>query len=183
MSIASLAGQKASRVRAPAAPPAGAAGALAVTGAEDERARKTVSDALTAVATYIPSEIIAVYTLVIAMAVPDGGIGGDGRPVVAALPLWAFLVFLGAILPFTWLIYAVRQVESHEPIPWSPRQWPIWEAIASAAAFVAWSAALPRSAFLRYDWYSAALASIALVVVSLLLPLIGVLATRQARPS
>jgi hypothetical protein len=77
-----------------------------------------------------------------------------------------------------WLLYAARSKEKGQPYG-SPRLWPWWEALASCIAFIAWSAALPKGAFERYEWYDAFGAAIILVLVSGLLPLLGVLFTKK----
>lgn len=178
MSIATLARSRAARTAPPPPqPPPGAMGELAPP--EDDESKKTISDALTAIAAYIPSEVIAVYTLVIAMTVTSATTAADGKTVQAMLPMWAFYAFLVAIPLMVWLLYAVNKVEAKEPIPWSPKDWPFWEAASSMIAFAAWSAAMPKSAFLKWPEFTPAMASILLVIVSIVLPLVGVLVTKK----
>jgi hypothetical protein len=130
---------------------------------------KTFSDALAVVVAYIPTELITVYTFVIAT------IGSDLVP----MPVWTFWMFFAATPLLVWLVYAVRCVEQGKPIPWTWSELPVWEAIAATIAFTVWSATLPRSALAVYTWYDQDVAAAALVVVSILLPLVGVLATKK----
>lgn len=157
---------------------------LAMHGLEDEPSapeKTAISDALSTIASYVPSEIIAVYTLVIGMVVSDQGAPAGEPAAPPHLPLWAFVTFAAAIPFVVWLLYAVQKVERKEPVPWSPQTWPYWEAISSIVAFTAWSAALPKSAFLKWEWFSAPIAAIGLVVLSIVIPLVGVLWTRRSR--
>lgn len=138
----------------------------------------TTSDAAAAVAAYIPSEVIAAYTLVLSLTVADG-VTAAGTPEALAWP--AFFGFLAGTPLFVWLSYAVARVGAGLSVPWSPRQWPYWEAVAAVVAFTVWSAVMPKSAFLAESWYSAAWASVALFVASIVLPLVGTVVTRQPR--
>ncbi len=209
MSIISLAGSRADREEVRASPlprpPLGfeaiasdglhvqAAGGAPIIATEGRPARsgsrangadgpptRTMSDMLSAVTAYIPTEMIAVYTMIIGTTVSDSGPPGPGTP-PPHLPMWGFGAFLAAVPLVVWLLYAVRKVEAGAAIPWSPRRWPWWEIVATTIAFTAWSAALPKSAFLRWSWFSAGTAAALLAAVSALLPAIGVLATARRR--
>lgn len=134
---------------------------------------RTITDALALVASYVPTEVIAVYTLALGLTA-----GGADQ---AAVPIdrWYFLAFLLGTPLFVWLVAAVRAREGGEAIPWSPRAWPLWEMSSAVIALLAWSAALPRSMFLHYRWYSASAAVLVMVVVSVILPLVGRLVHAQ----
>lgn len=140
---------------------------------DTDKPKRSVSDALAIVVAYVPTEIIAIYTLLIAT------LGDTGSVAAAPLPLWSFWAFVTATPLFVWLLYAVRCVEERKPIPWSWADLPRWEAISAAIAFTAWSATLPRSPFREFAWYDSGVAAIVLVVVSIVLPLIGTLVTRK----
>jgi hypothetical protein len=65
-----------------------------------------------------------------------------------------------------WVLFAQKLKAAGEHLPWSPRRWPWWSLVAATVAFFAWGFALPSSPFLRFTWYSAALAAVAVLVVS-----------------
>ncbi len=166
MSISTLADRKVELLKAEAGtetPPA------TDPSSDNTATAKTISDALSAVAAYVPTEIIAIYTLVIATAI-DPSITGDKE---TPLSIGAFLGFLGATPFFVWLVFVVKKIASdHDKhILKSWRSWPWWEAISATIAFTAWSAMMPHSAFRA--WLSQNIAAIVLVVVSGLLPLLG----------
>jgi hypothetical protein len=156
MSISTLVARKASRERG-----------LLLTSGNDPQ--KTMSDALALVAGYVPTEILTLYTMVLGIVTASG----------THLPLWVFLAFLAFTPPVVWLVYAVRErEEGRTRLPWRPSEWPLWEMCAALIAFVVWSAVMPRGALEVYPWYRADLAAIALLMVSLFLPLIGRLAKK-----
>lgn len=165
MSIASLTERRIQRLALPSS-----AQVLPRAGDVGDTTAKTISDALSAVAAYVPTEVIAIYTLAIStMAGPKGA---NGEPV---LPLWAYFCFLGGDPILVWLVFVVKKIatDHSRAILKVPRSWPYWEAFAAMIAFTVWSAAMPRSAFSGYGWFSPNIAGLLLVVVSLLLPLVG----------
>ena len=179
MSIATLAENKVDRnaVKATQQSPdqagqPGQPGQAGQAGQADDK--RNLSDALAAVAAYVPTEIIAAYTIVLAL-------GSDDRH-STAIPFSWFLAMLVFTPLFVWLVYAVRSKEEQRDYL-SPRLWPWWESIAACISFTVWSAALPNTAFARCDWYSPRLAAIALMLISGLLPLIGALMTKQRATS
>lgn len=125
----------------------------------------SVTDALAAVAAYVPTEILAGYTLALGTADEAGLSAG-----------W-FVVFLLLTPAFVWLVFAVRSKEQAKPF-WPWRVWPWWECAAATIAFTAWSAALPHSTFVKFTWYSAGAAAVALVITSAALPLLGAIVTK-----
>jgi hypothetical protein len=171
MSISTLAENKVDRNASQSAPPASALPGQANPPPED--GKRSLSDALAAVATYVPTEIIAAYTIVLAL-------GSDDRHSEAIPFSWFFAMLVFTPL-FVWLVYAVRSKEQQRDFL-SPRLWPWWESIAACISFTVWSAALPNSAFARCEWYSPRLAAIALLLISGLLPLVGALMTKS-RPA
>lgn len=141
--------------------------------------KKSITDALTAVASYVPTEIIAAYTLALGVAVTDKAVLDEqGHPVSAHLAMNWFVLFAALTPLFVWLVFAVRSSEAKAPFG-SPRLWPWWEAISAVIAFTTWSAALPKSAFAQWDWYDPGVAAVCLVIVSGLLPLVGAVVNRQ----
>ncbi|MBZ0116285.1 MAG: hypothetical protein K8H88_04805 [Sandaracinaceae bacterium] len=167
MSIATLTARRRARVAA-----AARGGPEALEAPSAEGAKKTIGDALSAVAAHVPTEIIALYTLVIATVL---------TPQAPVLPIWVFAVFLVATAVFVWLVFAVGEVEAGRPIPKTWSALPKWEATSAMIAFTAWSLAMPGSAF--GNWLSPNLAGIVLVAVSLLLPLLDTLVTKSKPPA
>ncbi len=127
-----------------------------------------ISDAISIVVSYIPTEVVTLYVVVLGILTESNKTAG--MPVLIA--------FLAATPLMVWLVYAVRERESGRPIPWKPSEWPLWEMGAALVSFTVWSAALPRGALESCSWYEPDLAAVSLLVVSLLLPLIGRLAKK-----
>jgi hypothetical protein len=132
---------------------------------------KALSDALSAVAAYVPSEVIAIYTFVIATTINPKTAAGEA----AILPMWTFYAFLIGTPIMVCLLALVRmKAENAVPTLWQNfAKLPWWEPVAATIAFTAWSAAMPCSAFSHAGWYSANVAGVALVITSALLPLFG----------
>lgn len=131
-------------------------------------AAPSLSDAIAVVVSYIPTEIVGFYTVVLGVLTERG----------VTLTLTTMVAFLVATPPVVWLVYAVKERESGRPIPWRPSTWPLWEMISATVAFAVWSAALPRSALEDVHGFEQDYAALALIGVSLLLPLIGRLAKK-----
>lgn len=141
--------------------------------APQEPPPSTVTDALAAVAAYVPTEVLTAYTLTLALAVGN-------KPLSLA---W-YVAFLVMTPLFVWLVFAAKcREENRAFLSW--RLWPWWEAAAACIAFTAWSAALPQTAFQRFGWYSSGVAAVALAVISGVLPLVGTVVTKTqtGRPS
>lgn len=142
----------------------------------DEETEKPLSEYISIIASYIPVEILGPYTMALAL-ITGGSPAPDGGATQHISMGW-FLVFLCLTPAFVWLLYAVRCKEKNKKIG-SWRDWPWWEAFASCVAFVVWSATMPKSAFLEYDWYRPNVWAIALVLISGILPLVGKIATSR----
>jgi hypothetical protein len=149
----------------------------------DDAEKKTLTDALAAVAAYVPTEIIAAYTLTLAVAVNQKPTTtSDGQVIAPALALSWYFIFLGLVPVFVWLVFAARSRETKSDfLSW--RLWPWWEAFAASVAFTVWSAALPQSAFVEFTWYNSGIAAIVLMLVSGLLPLVGAVITKPSKSS
>lgn len=120
---------------------------------------------------YIPVEVITLYVAVL------GALQQDGK--VAIIGYNVFWVFLIATPVVVWLVFAAKIKALGKPIPWSLNAWPVWEMCAAAVAYATWGFALPDSPFSTQPWYSAALAGVAVLVISTLLGLLAPLFQRK----
>jgi hypothetical protein len=144
---------------------------LATAGTSDSQ--NSVTSALKVMVTYIPTEVLTLYVAVLA-AIQD-----PNRH--SSRSLWlAFYSFLIATPIVVWLVYAAKVRAANKRLPIAPKTWPLWEMIAATIAYAAWAFGLPESPFKDFtNWYSPALAGLAVLVVSTLL---GLLAPVVHRP-
>ncbi|WP_273704925.1 hypothetical protein [Candidatus Accumulibacter cognatus] len=127
--------------------------------------KNAVETALNVLFGYIPTEVITLYVAVIS-AIQSGPKPTQGE--------WnAFIAFAVATPIVVWLVYGAKLKQASKPLPTAYGAWPVWEMAAATIAFVAWSFALPRSPFAAYDWYSAALSGVVVLIVSTLLGLVA----------
>jgi hypothetical protein len=134
-----------------------------------------VTSALSAIATYIPSEILTLYVAVLAALTPE-----SGAATAAPTPWLTLILFAATTPPVVWILYAMKVSAANKPLPILPTQWPVWEMVSATIAFVAWSFAMPQTPFSGQSWYSAPLAGIAVLVVSTVLGLVAPLFTKRA---
>lgn len=128
-------------------------------------AKNNVETALNVLFGYIPTEVITLYVAVIS-AIQKGNTPTQGE--------WnAFLVFLIATPVVVWLVYGAKLKAANMAMPLSYAAMPVWEMTAATVAFVAWAFALPRSPFASFDWYSAALSGVVVLIASTLLGLLA----------
>lgn len=113
---------------------------------------------------YVPVEIIALYVAVI------GSLKTDPLMKAQWISFYIF-VFLTPIV--LWLIYSAKIKELNKPLPIHPKDWPIWEMIASTLAFITWAFALPGSPFSIYEWYNQSVGGVMVLVTSTVLGLIS----------
>ncbi len=152
----------------------------------------TLTAAIKAVATYIPTEVIALYLAALAAvrsgvtpSIPEAGAADDlaQRASILAPPSGAevvtMVIFAFVAAAVVWLVYAGKAKTAGKRLPLRPDCWPLWEMFAATAAFLAWSFALPDSPFARFSWYNLAWATFAVLGVSTLL---GLLAPIVQRP-
>lgn len=127
--------------------------------------KANVEAALTVLFGYIPTEIIALYVAVLA------ALGGT----VVTNAHWAtFISFLIGTPIIVWMVYAAKLKNLNVALPIKFSEWPKWEMFAATAAFTAWAFALPQSPFAVFtDWYSSAVASVAILVTSTVLGLLA----------
>lgn len=134
-----------------------------VTTAADVKADPTAKEDsyLAKVVRYIPGEIVAAYlgaynALRAAVGIPFTGL------------LWGVVAVLGVLTPL-WILYAAND-------PGKPR--PIFQAIAATFAFVVWVFAIPQGPFSGLSWYNSVYGSLALILSTLLIPLVEKIAVK-----
>jgi len=124
--------------------------------------------ALSAIAAYIPTEVLTVYVAVVAALEPPNGQTGG-----ASAGWFSFLLFLIATPVVVWLVYAGKVRKAGKRLPTTIKRWPRWEMFAATAAFVAWAFALPQTPFTTLAWYSSAIAAVLVLVVTSALGLVA----------
>jgi hypothetical protein len=147
--------------------------------AEGGQAASTASGAsstLSAIATYIPTEIVTLYVSV--LAVIGVTAPSPATPAVASTPFLAFAFFVILTPVVVWALYPTKVNTANKPLPRSVSSWPKWEMIAATLAFTVWAAALPSSPLEQFGWFNAGLAGISVLVVSSLLGLFSPIFTR-----
>jgi hypothetical protein len=137
-----------------------------------------VTFALTAIATYIPSEILTLYVAVLAALQMDAG-STPARGDSAWIALWIFFIATPVVV---WVLYATKVRAAGKPLPLAAAEWPMWEMSSAAIAYLAWSFAMPGTPFALQQWYSAPLAGIVVLVVSAALGLVAPLFTQRPLP-
>lgn len=148
-------------------------GAIAAEKGDKPQTQTQGSSALSAIAAYIPTEILTVYVAVIAAI----GVGASANTGNAAWISFGFFFVLTPIV--VWLVYAGKVRRAGKPIPARIGQWPKWEMFAATIAYTAWAFALPETPFTDFDWYNAAIAGLAVLGVTTAL---GLLAPVVAQP-
>jgi len=143
------------------------AGQIASATADIPDAQSAVTTALKVIVTYIPTEILTLYVAVLA-AIQD-----PNRH--SSRSLWNVFYFFLIVTPIVvWLVYAAKVNAANKPLPIRPKTWPLWEMFAATIAYAAWAFGLPDSPFKDFtDWYSPAVAGLAVLVVSTFLGLIA----------
>ena len=122
--------------------------------------------ALGAIVTYFPTEVNVLYTAIIAAITNSDTTSRAGQWVA----WWGLLAAAPIVV---WLVYAARLRGEGKNLPADPRTWPAMEMIFSQIAFAVWGAALPDSPFEDFDWYSPALAGVAVLAVTAALGLVA----------
>jgi hypothetical protein len=157
------------------------AATAAATGGKPE-AENSGTAALKTIATYIPTEVIALYLAALAAVRSATGVTTVSHGIaqrtgsashISGSELWTFGVFAVVTPLVVWLLYAGKVKTAGKKLPLSPRKWPWWEISASAIAFTAWAFALPQSPFARFSWYTLAWATFVVLVVSTALGLLA----------
>jgi hypothetical protein len=130
-----------------------------------------VNTALNVLFDYVPTEILTVYVAVLAAIQQPTAMESSGNVTHGAwIPFWCFLVATPVVV---WLVYAAKVKAAEKPLPVSLKEWPAWEMTAATLAYCAWAFALPKTPFAEFDWYSSALAGIAVLIASTILGLLA----------
>jgi hypothetical protein len=143
------------------------------TGQNIETSTPTTS-AISSMAAYIPTEVITVYVAVLAaIGTSAPAPGSQSTATVTAMslasPFPLYILFIILVPVIVWGLYAGTVKAAKKPIPKSIGAWPKWEMFAGTIAFAIWAAALPNSPLSEFSWFSAAVAGIAALVISMLI--------------
>ncbi len=131
--------------------------------------------------TYVPTEIIALYTSIATaiQTVPgSGGTENDG-----SLSAWiAFGVCLMLTPLSVLLLYASKVKQANKPLSFAINKWPLWEMTAASLAFFAWAFSMPGSPFRSIQgFYSPGIAAIVLPATAMLIGMAAPLMHRELR--
>ena len=147
------------------------------------------ASALAAIVAYIPTEVIILYVAALAAVrakdLPSGTSARVTASVVSSASsaeLLTFIIFLIITPVIVWLLFAGKVKAAGKLIPASPSKWPVWEMSAAIVAFAAWAYALPDSPFSRFSWYTVALGTLVVLVVSTALGLLAPIVQRPLKP-
>lgn len=187
LSISSLANSAAARRPdvGPAVAPANTAEIAAAAATPPDKAPAQVQAAtgvnttLNVLFGYIPTEVVTVYVGIATALQPETPEGAPIPPPTG--PQWAAFWAFVVLTPLTvWVVYASKLKAAGKPLPLTWATWPIWEMVAALVAFCTWAFALPNTPFREFrDWYSPALASIAVLFASTALGLVAPLFQRE----
>lgn len=152
----------------------GSIGAIAGEKGDREETQTQASTTLSAIAAYIPTELLTIYVAVVAAL---NATTTDAAPNPSAWP--ALIIFVIVTPVVVWLVYAGKVRKAKKTLPLSIGQWPKWEMMAATIAFAAWAFAFPQTPFADFSWYNAAIAGLVVLIVTtglgLLAPVIGTL--------
>jgi hypothetical protein len=167
------------QVYAPRVPAQPGTGAIAAVAGGVGMPTNQVTSTLSAITTYVPTEILTLYVAArSALTQTDKDATGAIQNISAAglnPSEWVTFAAAGALTPVVvWLVYAAKLRAASKPLPLRPQTWPVWEMFAATIAFVVWAFAMPNSPFSYYkDWYSPAIAGLAVLVISTILGLVA----------
>jgi len=122
-----------------------------------------VTNALTALVGYIPTEVVTLY--VSALSAEQALVDATGF-FNATWIFWSFAALTPVLLL---LVYASKLATAGEPLP-RPPQWPWWKMTAATIAFAVWATAVPGNPYLSGT--ASAVAGLGAMLVSTLLSLL-----------
>lgn len=155
----------------------------------------SATSAIAAMTAYIPTEVLTVYVAVlgaVGVTVPAGtaGTAPGASPVAsiapsasavpsepvftaataaASTPFPVYAIFIVLVPIVVWGLYARTVKAADKPLPKSFGAWPKWEMVAGTVAFAVWAGALPSSPLEQFSWFSAAVAGVVALIVSMLI--------------
>lgn len=135
---------------------------------EEVSTNNPVTTALSAITTYIPTEVLTLYVAGVALFLSVDNPTDTPDYTNAWRTFWFFLALTPIV---TWLVYAAKARSADLSL--GLQSWPYWEMIAGAIAFAVWAAALPDTPFTERSWYSADVAGFAVLFVTSLLALVS----------
>jgi hypothetical protein len=122
----------------------------------------SLTNALTVVVDYVPTEIIIGYVAVSVEIDVSSAHSHAGQ--------WAaFWLFLALTPVIHWSLYAGMLRQRRQRLPWRPRSWPWFGLVAATVAFALWGFALPASPFTSLGWYTSIPPAVILIVGSVAL--------------
>ena len=143
--------------------------------------RQGMGGAMQVIVTYIPTEVLALYTSV-ATAIQATDLTQSKS--IAGNPAWiAFFICLIMTPLIVWLVYAGKVKLASGGLPFHPTQWPKWEMFAATLAFAAWAYSMPNSPFRFLDgFYSPGIAAFVLPTSATFLGFMAPLFQRPQNP-
>ena len=130
-----------------------------------------VTNALTALVGYIPTEVITLY---VAALSAEAALHSTFAVIDAATILWFFVGLTPLLLL---LIYLSKVAATGDKLP-GPREWPWWKMVAATTAFFVWALAVPGNPYLKDA--AAAVAGFGAMLVSTLLSVMTPIFERPA---
>jgi hypothetical protein len=143
----------------------------------------TLASAVKLLTTYIPTDVLSLYIAGygVALAIQaewERTRPNDGGPLLS-FEWWNFWLFLVLTPVITWVVFATKLKADGKSLPLAFRCWPLWEMIAGAIAYTAWTIAIPESPFDGYFWHIDAATGFVAVFISFMLGLFAPLFQRQ----
>jgi hypothetical protein len=150
----------------------------ATSGSQETRAG--VTGAMQVVMTYVPTEILALYTSIATalQAMPGSSEANSGFQ-----SAWIAFAVCFVLTPLSVLLmYASKVKQANKPLSMSVNKWPLWEMSAASLAFFAWAFSMPGSPFRSITgFYSPGIAAIVLPCSAMLIGMAAPLMHRELR--
>lgn len=155
--------------------------AIVAATAGPQESRNGVAGAMQVIMTYVPTEIIALYTSIATAIQSVPGSGGTENS--GEISAWiAFGVCLVLTPLSVLLLYASKVKQANKPLSLAINKWPLWEMCAASLAFFAWAFAMPGSPFRSIQsFYSPGIAAIVLPTTATLIGMAAPLMHRELR--
>jgi|SRR5215213_8794195 len=136
-------------------------------GPKEAAQNNSVSNTLSALAKYIPTEVVTLY---IAAISASAALQAEWAFITPARLYWFFVIFTPL---FVLLTYVGKRKAAVDLSVWpsSAREWPWWSMFAPTVAFMAWALAVPANGILENGVITAFLAIFVSIILTLLEPL------------